>query len=104
MPPVSQEARRIAFWFFQARLIKGLEASDHRLTTPRAIEKFASTASYWLLGFFALLSGLFTAMGLYLIAIGDTGLGLASGAGFAAITALYLYALCVKATTTSSQR
>jgi hypothetical protein len=93
-----------AFWFFQSRLIKGLEASDHRLTTPRAIEKFASSASYWVLGFFALLAGLFTAMGFYLITIGDTALGFASAAGFAAITALYLYALFVKATTTTSRR
>jgi putative intracellular protease/amidase len=94
----------IAFWFFQSRLIKGLEASDHRLTTPRAIEKFASAASYWVLGFFAALSALFAAMGLYLVAIGDTTLGLASAVGFAAITALYLYALFVKATMPSSRR
>ncbi len=75
-----------------------------RALAPRRVADVAEAAVVWVLGCLAGISAVFAALGLDLVASGDTTLGLASAVGFAAITALYLYALFVKATMPSSRR
>ena len=88
--------QQIAYFVIVNRMTKGLERSDERLTMAKSLQAFAVAAGMPFLIFFALFSLVFVAVGVLLVAIGDTLLGLASVAIFGLMAILYLYAIYLK--------